>query len=74
MKKVLTVYYLAGQGDFNMVFRAANLIWDILAALPPMLITFAGSGGGPLVDAAFSTAASNDNEMSTWPERPLRFG
>ena len=50
---------LAGRGDFNMVFRAANPIWGILAALPPTLITMAGTGGGPLVDAAFSTAAAS---------------
>ena len=63
---------LAGQGTFNMVFRAANPIWAILQALPPTLITFAASGGGPLVDAAFSVVASNGNE-DAWPERPFRF-
>ena len=48
----------AGQGTFNMVFRVANPIWDILQALPPTLLSFAATGGGPLVDAAFSTAAA----------------
>jgi hypothetical protein len=49
---------LAGHGTLGMVFKLANPIYAILAHLPETLITFAASGGGALVDEAFTALAA----------------
>ncbi len=43
----------------QMVFKKSNPVHDILALLPPTAISFAASGGGPLVDAAMTSAAAS---------------
>jgi hypothetical protein len=49
-------------GTFNMLFKKANPIWEILAHLPDSAISVALTGGGnafgPLIDIALTAAAS----------------
>jgi hypothetical protein len=55
-----TNYY--DHGTFNMLFKKANPIWEILAHLPDSAISVALTGGGnafgPLIDIALTAAAS----------------
>ncbi|HEX8224132.1 MAG TPA: tandem-95 repeat protein, partial [Allosphingosinicella sp.] len=46
------------QSTFGMGFKVANPLFEILARLPQMLITFAASGGGALVDTALLLASA----------------
>ena len=49
-------------GTFNMQFKKANPIWEVLAKLPDTAITVAITGGGnafgPLIDIALTAAAA----------------
>lgn len=62
-------------GTFNMLFKKANPIWEVLARLPDTAISVGLTGGGnafgPLIDMALTgaaTAAANDKSVSNLKE------